>query len=88
VHGPFLLGEATFGLARRMPHYSARRRLTPAQGLHFVALAILAVAAGLLLPAGIFWLAASLVSGLFFLSVVALRLLCLLPPARRRDDDG
>ena len=88
VHGPFLLSEATFGLARRMPDFSARRRLTTAQALCLLALGGLAAAAAWLLPAGVFWLAASLVSGLFFLSVVALRLLCLLPPPRRGGNGG
>jgi cellulose synthase/poly-beta-1,6-N-acetylglucosamine synthase-like glycosyltransferase len=88
VHGPFLLREATFGLARRMPHFSARRRLTGPQTAVGLALATLIAAAALLLPWEAFWLFASLASGLFFLSVVALRLLCLMPPIKRKQPTG
>jgi cellulose synthase/poly-beta-1,6-N-acetylglucosamine synthase-like glycosyltransferase len=84
VHGPFLLAEATFGLARRMPQYSARQRLTGAQAALGLAVAALIAVAILLLPGEDLWLFASFVSGLFFLSVVALRLLCLMPPLKRR----
>jgi cellulose synthase/poly-beta-1,6-N-acetylglucosamine synthase-like glycosyltransferase len=44
---------------------------------------MLVAAAALLMPFDGFWPLASLASGLFFLSVVALRLLCLMPPLRR-----
>ena len=84
VHGPYLLREATFGLARRMPLFSASRRLTPAQSAVLVVLAAAAAAGAIHLPAAALWLVASLVSGLFFLSVVALRLLCFMPPVSRR----
>jgi len=83
VHGPYLLAEATLGLAKRMPHASARQRLTTPQAAGLAAIALMVAAGGLLLPAGVFWLAASAVGGLFFLSVVALRLLCLMPPVQR-----
>jgi glycosyltransferase XagB len=83
VHGHFLLGEATFGLAKRMPHFSARRRLTRPQSALLLALAVLAAAAAWLVPGDVLWPIASLVSGLFFLSVVALRLLCFMPPVPR-----
>ncbi len=78
--GPSLLREATFGLARRNDGYSARRRLTLPQivcGLCGLAALVLAA---LVLPPDFLWIAASLLSGLFFLAVIALRLLCLLPP--------
>jgi cellulose synthase/poly-beta-1,6-N-acetylglucosamine synthase-like glycosyltransferase len=84
VHGPLLLGEATFGLARRMPQFSARQRLTGLQAAMLIALAALAAGTGLLLPGQVLWFLASLASGLFFLSVVALRLLCLMPPVKRK----
>jgi glycosyltransferase XagB len=83
VHGHVLLGEATFGLAKRMPHFSARRRLTKTQAALFLALAVLAAAAAWFIPGNVLWPFASLVSGLFFLSVVALRLLCFMPPVPR-----
>ncbi|MBI3673594.1 MAG: glycosyltransferase [Rhizobiales bacterium] len=84
-HGTLLLRDATFGLVRADPDKSARRRLTGAQG--FASLAILGLAAGLwlLLPEKALWLIGSLVAALFFLAVIALRLLCLLPqPVRPR----
>jgi cellulose synthase/poly-beta-1,6-N-acetylglucosamine synthase-like glycosyltransferase len=83
VHGAFLLRRATRGLAQRMPHFSASRRLTVAQATGFAALGLLVAAAALLLPVEIFWPAASLVSGAFFLSLVTVRLLCLMPPLQR-----
>ncbi|MCA3575546.1 MAG: glycosyltransferase [Aestuariivirga sp.] len=83
VHGPALLAEATFRLARRMPDYSARRRLTQSQAAVLIGLAVLAAAAAVLLPFELFWLLASLMGGLFFLSIVALRLLCLMPPLQK-----
>ena len=83
VHGPYLLAEATLGLAKRMPHASARQRLTTPQAAGLAVIALLVAAAALFLPATALWLAASTVGGLFFLSVVALRLLCLMPPVPR-----
>jgi cellulose synthase/poly-beta-1,6-N-acetylglucosamine synthase-like glycosyltransferase len=83
VHGAFLLRRATLGLAQRMPYFSASRRLTGTQGLSLAAGSVLAAAAAFLLPVEIFWPAASLVSGAFFLSLVAVRLLCLMPPLQR-----
>ncbi len=85
VNGRSLLAAATFGLARKMPDFSARRRLTPAQAAGFTGLAVLAAAAAVMLPLELFWLLVSLAGGLFFLSVVSLRLLCLLPPLRQRE---
>lgn len=84
VHGRALLADATFRLARRMPDYSARRRLTDGQAAVLMALAVLAAAMAVLLPFELVWLLASLTGGLFFLSVVALRLLCLLPPLQKK----
>lgn len=79
VHGNYLLREATLGLAGRFPAFSARWRLTARQAAALVTGGALTVAAGLLLPFTVFWLLASLAGGLFFLSVVALRILGLLP---------
>lgn len=84
IHGAYLLEEATFGLARRMPHFSARRRLTGPQSVTGAALLLVLAFLFLLLPLGASWAVLSLLGGLFFLSVVALRVLCLLPPVRRK----
>lgn len=83
VYGPFLAREAAFGLARQRPQFSARRRLTGPQAAAVLALAALTGMAALLLPGQAFWLLASLMAGLFFLSVLALRMLCLMPAVTR-----
>ena len=82
VHGAKLLQEATSGLARRMPEFSASRRLSDAQAMIGTVLAVLLLFGALLLPLQVTWIATSAVSGLFFLSVIALRILCLFPPLR------
>jgi hypothetical protein len=79
VCGPKLLQEATLGLARRSPEFSASRRLTDAQAWIAALLLLLMVAAAVFLPLSAIWIAASALSGAFFLSVIALRLLCLFP---------
>ena len=83
VHGPRLLQQAVSGLSRRKPEFSASRRLTKAQALWLAAVLAVAGLAALLLPLAMSWLLGSLLAGLFFLSVIALRLLALLPPLRK-----
>lgn len=83
VHGGYLRQEATSGLARRWPEFSARQRMNGAQALCCLILLLAAVAAGLLLPLSHFITLLSAASGLFFLAVVALRVLCLMPPVAR-----
>lgn len=84
IWGRRILARATHGLAATRPQFSARKRLTLAQG---AMLLILALCLGLIsayLPLSVLWVAASAALGLFFLSVIALRLCCLLPvPAAR-----
>lgn len=88
VLGTHLARRAKAGLARAMPDYSASRRLTPSQAwtLGFGSGAILL--AVLNLPSGVTGMIAAYVSSAFFLSVIALRLLCLFlphaPPRRWR----
>ncbi|MBC8038531.1 MAG: glycosyltransferase, partial [Rhizobiales bacterium] len=84
THGPLLLRDATHGFALGHPDKSASRRLTPFQILIILMLAVTVVVAFLLLPGPAVWALASLFGGLFFLAVIALRILCLLPPVRRR----
>jgi cellulose synthase/poly-beta-1,6-N-acetylglucosamine synthase-like glycosyltransferase len=84
VHGQFLLREATLGLAWRLPEFSARQRLTPQQAILFMAAASLIAVGAMVLPVEHSWFIASCAGGLFFLSVVALRLLCLLPEVPRQ----
>ena len=83
VHGPRLLQRAVSGLSRGTPEFSARRRLTGPQALGLAAILAVAALGALLLPLDVSWLLASLLAGLFFLSVIALRLLALLPPLRK-----
>ena len=84
THGPFLLRDATHGFALNHPEKSASRRLTPSQLLGAAMLAAMAGAACVLLPGRVVWVSASLLGGLFFLAVIALRILCLLPPIPMR----
>ena len=86
-HGAQLLSEATFGLARRMPQYSARQRMTSAQGAVLLVVLALVTAMVSLLPFGVVWFMGAVVGGLFFLPVVTLRLLCLMPPVARRGPE-
>lgn len=95
IHGPKLLQEAVSGLSRRNPEFSARRRLSEGQNWIAMLLLALTAAAVVVLPPIAIWIAASAISGAFFLSVIALRVLCLFPrlatgrqrPARLRDED-
>ncbi|WP_421694164.1 glycosyltransferase family 2 protein [Aestuariivirga sp.] len=82
-----LLQEATFGLARRWPKYSASRRFTAEQALVLVALLAAVVLSVVLLPPSLVLVWLSAVSGAFFLAVVAIRVLCFLPPIRWPDED-
>ena len=79
THGPLLLRDATFGLARAQPGKSASRRFSPRQIAVGLLLLAMTAAACLMLPGRVTWALASLVAGIFFLSVIALRILCLLP---------
>ena len=84
VWGRKILARATHGLAATRPQFSARKRLTLAQG---AMLLILVLCLGLIsayLPLSVLWVAASAALGLFFLSVIALRLCCLFPVPRPR----
>lgn len=83
VHGPGLLREATLGLALRQPALSARWQISALQVLMFFLLACGAVGLALFLPLHLGWAIVSTASGVFFLAVIALRVLCLLP--RRRN---
>ena len=80
THGALLLHEATSGLAVQQPEKSASRRLTGWQSASALMLVGLLIVAFLLFQARFVWLGVSLLSGLLFLAVIALRLLCLFPP--------
>jgi cellulose synthase/poly-beta-1,6-N-acetylglucosamine synthase-like glycosyltransferase len=87
VWGGKILAKATNGLSVTCPRFSARKRLTPAQGAAFVILALCLALSSTYLTAGALWVAASAALGLFFLSVIALRLCCLfsLPTAKAQS---
>ncbi len=80
VHGRRILREATLGLAHDWPAHSARHRFSHAQISILIATTLFVAVLGLLLPAQFAWTAVSVVAGLFFLAVIALRLLCMMRP--------
>lgn len=82
VLGPTLLREATTGLARRWPGFSARRRFTSSQAAVLLLLLVAFALAAAMLPLPLFIILMSGITGSFFLSVVALRVLCMLPPLK------
>jgi glycosyltransferase XagB len=79
--GKRLLMEATLGLARRRPWASARHRLSDAQ-VFFISMMFALCMFGFYFAPGETLLAVSLVSSAFFILVVGLRCLCLLPLPR------
>ena len=79
VWGEKILRQATHGLSNDYPQLSARRRVTVSQMAAFLILVGCFGMSLAFLPVGAVWTAASIMIGLFFLSVVALRLFCLLP---------
>jgi cellulose synthase/poly-beta-1,6-N-acetylglucosamine synthase-like glycosyltransferase len=81
--GRRLAEDAANGLARVRPEFSASQRLTHGQmALSIVTGSLLGLGTALL-PLAVTWFAASLSAALFFLSVIAVRMLCLLPPPQR-----
>lgn len=79
VWGGRILRRATQGLFATRPRFSARKRLTRRQLAVLLILTACLALGFACLPAKAIWAAASAVAGVFFLSVVALRLLSLLP---------
>jgi cellulose synthase/poly-beta-1,6-N-acetylglucosamine synthase-like glycosyltransferase len=77
VWGRKILAKATHGLATTRPQFSARKRLTPAQRVTFIILALCLALSSIYLTVSAFWIATSAALGLFFLSVIALRMYCL-----------
>lgn len=75
--GSRLLHHATYALRGRFPHKSAFHRVSGVQAAWFYVLAILLGGAIATLKPELIYASASLISGLFFLSVVSLRVLCL-----------
>jgi hypothetical protein len=77
VWGRKILARATHGLAVTRPQFSARRRMTLAQWSAALILAVCLALGSVHLPDSTLWIATSVALGLFFLSVIALRLCCL-----------
>jgi cellulose synthase/poly-beta-1,6-N-acetylglucosamine synthase-like glycosyltransferase len=90
--GRKILARATYGLAITRPQFSARKRVTFGQWAAFLILATCLALSSAYLPASALWIAASAALGLFFLSVIALRLYCLIsvPASKSRslEDPG
>lgn len=84
VWGRKILARATYGLSATRPQFSARKRVTLPQMTAFLIFASCLALSFAYLPGSTIWIAASALLGLFFLSIVALRLFCLfpLPPAK------
>ena len=87
VWGRKILAKATYGLSATRPKFSARKRVTPAQGIIFFILILCLALSSTYLTASALWVAVSAALGLFFLSVIALRLCCLfsLPTAKAQN---
>ena len=89
VWGRKIMAKATNGLSVTRPKFSARKRVTPAQGAAFIILALFLALSSTYVTASALWVAASVALGLFFLSVIALRLCCLIPvPAAKTESLG
>jgi glycosyltransferase XagB len=84
VWGKKLLQKATLHLARKFPDFSARQQLTPTQLFVLAGISLCLVAASASLSFETMWGAASAIIGLFFFSVVMLRLFCVLPRSSKR----
>ncbi len=79
ILGQYLIASATHGLSKFQKEFSARRRLTLMQYC-FAVLGLVAVVAGFLFfPLYTMWEVASVFGGIFFLAIIALRILSLLP---------
>jgi glycosyltransferase XagB len=76
--GAKLVDRATHYLQRQKPHYSASSRLTPVQGASGFLLLAIAFFTYMLSPI-VLAIAISLIFSLFFLALISLRLMCLLP---------
>jgi cellulose synthase/poly-beta-1,6-N-acetylglucosamine synthase-like glycosyltransferase len=93
VRGKRLLHEATWSLAERMPELSASQWVTTRQVLIFLFGVVAIAAMAALLPLQASWLILGASGGIFFLSVIMLRLLALYPrmpgrePATRQLQD-
>lgn len=73
-----LLNKATFGLKRSNPDFSASQRFTAQQVVWGVVIMCWVMGAAVLLPFDYFYAVISFVFGLFFLSVIGLRLFSLI----------
>ncbi|MFM8747406.1 MAG: glycosyltransferase family 2 protein [Aestuariivirga sp.] len=88
AHGQFLIDRAALGLMRHWPAYSASRPLTAAQAAVIAALGGFAWYLAFQLPPQFAVAGFAAVGGLFFLSVVVLRMMCFLPAAPRETWPG
>ncbi|MGB9143778.1 MAG: glycosyltransferase, partial [Aestuariivirga sp.] len=84
VWGQRILRKATHGLLAARPQFSAKTRVTGLQMFAFLVFMMCLSLCSMLLTASAIWTAASALVGMFFLSVVTLRLFCMfpVPPAK------
>lgn len=83
--GTELLRKATHHLCLRRPEYSALTRITGLQSFWIGMILVWAAAAWVLLDPFYFFAGLSFFCGVFFLAVIALRLLCLLQEKDRKS---
>jgi glycosyltransferase XagB len=82
--GKELLGHATENLKSHKPNFSAHRRFMPAQIFWFGILTALYLVALASFPAEVSFAFTSFVVSLLFLTIVALRLMCVIAPAQKQ----
>lgn len=80
-----LLDKATHGLKVSMPSFSAYQRLTAKQVAWALIIFTWVIGVAFLLPFSYFYAAVSLIFGLFFLSVIGLRLFALINLPKQRS---
>ncbi len=78
VLGPKLVKHATYFLSHYLPHYSASERMTATQSAAAILLVVAIAVGGIFVPHP-FFIAGSLLFSSFFLALIALRIMCLLP---------
>lgn len=82
VHGGYLVDRATFGLLRIQPTHCARIGVSALQAVSALGFLAMITGSALMLPLPLVISGLAVAGGVFFMSVVALRGLCLMPGAR------
>ena len=83
---PLLIKKATFGLKVSKAEFSAHQRMTTQQMAWALFISVLLIGVALYLPVGYFYTTISFFFGLFFLSVIALRLFSVVGSTKKKPD--